>query len=164
MSLILYSPSRLPISCAARLDPLFFLAGTLASTSKLRDEHISFALIFPQPLNSADATELNQSTLAPDNLILLSSAITEPTLRGRGVRASMSSTSELPLPRRSGESVAAEEAADSGKVNPPCLVAQQMARAEWMMVMTAWVGVRSVENLLGDAGGGWRVACAELHG
>jgi hypothetical protein len=76
----------------------------------------------------------------------------------------MSSTSELPLPRRSGESVAADVAADSGKVGPPCLVAQRMARAEWMMVMTAWVGVRSVENLLGDAGGGWRVACAELHG
>jgi hypothetical protein len=82
-------PRRLPNSSAALLEPIpmlraALLASALDRIGKLLLNIILLAPILAKPLDCVEPTEL----------------IAEPTLRGRGVRASMSSTSGLPLPRR----------------------------------------------------------------
>jgi hypothetical protein len=114
------APSRLPNPFAARLSPPPILPGPLPflRAGRLRDELILLAPIFAEPVDHIDPTELIEPTLAPDNLIALSSPTADPALQGRDVRTSMSSTSELPLPRRGGESVVANGAANSANVGP----------------------------------------------
>jgi hypothetical protein len=89
--------------------------------------------------------------LAPDNLMLLSAAMVELSLRGRGVRASMSSTSELPLPRWGGESVAADGAAGSGKVDPNGVVGSLSRSARVVVVETTDVETINASEARDDA-------------
>jgi hypothetical protein len=146
-------PSRLPNSSAARLDPPPIFPGPLAllRAGRLRDELILLAPILAEPLDWVDPTELIEPTLAPDSLVLLSAAIAEPALRGRGVRASISSTSGLPLPRRGGESEAADGTADSGKVGPNGVVGSSSASARLFVVETVDVEAADASEARDDA-------------
>jgi hypothetical protein len=115
----------------------------------LRGEHILFAPIFAQPFGLFDPKELNQSTLAPDFLILLSDVIGEPTLRRRGVRASISSTSELPLPRQGGESIAA---GDPGNIGPNSEAKSSSTSARLFVVVTVDVKAADTPKARDEAG------------
>jgi hypothetical protein len=110
-----------------------------------------FAPIFAQPLDLVDPNELNQSTLAPDILVLLSDVIGEPTLRRRGLRASISSTSELPLPQQGGESIAAG-ATDPGNIGPNSETRSSSTSARLCVVATVDVEAADTSKARDDAG------------
>jgi hypothetical protein len=110
-----------------------------------------FAPIFAQPLDLVDPNKLDQSTLAPDILVLLSDVIGEPTLRRRGVRASISSTSELPLPRQGGESIAAG-AIDPGNIGPNSEARSSSTSARLFVVATVDVEAADTSTARDEAG------------
>jgi hypothetical protein len=134
------APSRLPNPLAAQLDLSPILPGPLPllRAGRLRDKFILLTPIFAEPVDHIEPTELIEPTLAPDSLIVLSASTADPALQGRDVRASMSSTSELLLPRRSGKSVAANGSSNSANVGPSDGVGSSWS-ARLLMVETVHV-------------------------
>jgi hypothetical protein len=109
------------------------------------------AAIFAKPLDMIDPTKLIQLTLALDSLVILSAAIAEPPLRGRGERTRMASRFGLPLPRLVGDSVVADGAADSGKVRSNGVVGSLSRSARLLVVETADVEATGVSEGRDDA-------------